>query len=202
MFVQVIQGNVDDADRLKEAMDRWMEELAPQAIGWLGTTAGVTDDGRSIALARFASEADAQRNSERPEQDKWWGETSQLFSGEVVFQNSVHVDTDLVGDPNDAGFVQVITGRSSDPARARELMNQDPEVFRAHRPEILGSLAVELPDGGYATAIYFTSEAAAREGEKKEPPEVVRAAMEEMLSLSIGEPVFYDLKDPWLPGPS
>ena len=202
MFVQVIQGNVDDTDRLKEAMDRWLEELAPQAIGWLGTTAGVTDDGRSIAFARFESEADAQRNSERPEQDKWWGETSQLFSGEVVFQNSVRVETDLVGDPNDAGFVQVITGRSSDPGRAREVMNQHPEALRTHRPEILGSLTVEFPDGGYATAIYFTSEAAAREGEKKEPPEEVRAAMEEMFSLNIGEPVFYDLKEPWLPEPS
>jgi hypothetical protein len=201
MFVQVIQGNVDDTDRLKEAMDRWLEELAPQAIGWLGTTAGVTDDGRSIAFARFESEADAQRNSERPEQDKWWGETSQLFSGEVVFHNSIRVDAELVGDPNTAGFVQVITGRSSDPGRAREVMNQHPEALRTHRPEILGSLTVEFPDGGYATAIYFTSEAAAREGEKKEPPEEVRAAMEEMFSLNIGEPVFYDLKDPWLPGP-
>ncbi len=202
MFVQVIQGNVTDAGRLKEAMDRWMDELAPGATGWLGTTAGVTDDGRSIALARFASEADAQRNSERPEQDKWWGETSQLFSGEVVFQNSVRAEADLVGDPNDAGFVQVITGRSSDPARARELMSQDPELFRSFRPEILGSLAVELPDGGYATAIYFTSEAEARAGEQKEPPEQIKSAMEEMFSLSIGEPVFYDLKDPWLPEPS
>jgi len=201
MFVQVIQGNVDDAGRLKEAMDRWMEELAPQATGWLGTTAGVTDDGRSIAFARFESEADAQRNSERPEQDKWWGETSQLFSGEVVFHNSIRADAELVGDPNTAGFVQVITGRSSDPGRAREVMNQHPEALRTHRPEILGSLTVEFPDGGYATAIYFTSEAAAREGEKKEPPEEVRAAMEEMFSLNIGEPVFYDLKDPWLPGP-
>jgi len=201
MFVQVIQGNVTDAGRLQQAMDRWMEELEPTTTGWLGTTAGVTDDGRSIALVRFESEDAAQRNSERPEQDKWWGETSQLFSGEVVFHNSIRVDAELVGDPNTAGFVQVITGRSSDPGRAREVMNQHPEALRTHRPEILGSLTVEFPDGGYATAIYFTSEAAAREGEKKEPPEEVRAAMEEMFSLNIGEPVFYDLKDPWLPGP-
>jgi hypothetical protein len=202
MFVQVIQGNVTDAGRLQQAMDRWMEELEPTTTGWLGTTAGVTDDGRSIALVRFESEDAAQRNSERPEQDKWWGETSQLFSGEVVFQNSVRAEADLVGDPNDAGFVQVITGRSSDPARARELMNQDPELFRSFRPDILGSLAVELPDGGFATAIYFTSEADARAGEQKEPPKQIKSAMEEMFSLSIGEPVFYDLKEPWLPEPS
>jgi hypothetical protein len=53
MFVQVIQGRVADPARVKAALDRWAEELAPDAEGWLGSTAGVTDDGRFIALARF-----------------------------------------------------------------------------------------------------------------------------------------------------
>jgi hypothetical protein len=201
MFVQVIQGTVADADRLKAAVDQWVRDLAPQAEGWLGTTGGVTDDNRSIALVRFESEAHAQRNSERPEQDKWWDETSRLYFEDVAFSDSVHVEADMVGDPDTAGFVQVIQGRSSNPQRARELMNQDPEVWRAFRPDILGSLSVEHADGAFTTAIYFTSESAAREGEQKDPPAEVRAAMEEMTSLSIGEPVFYDLKDPWLSGP-
>jgi hypothetical protein len=47
-------------------------------------------------------------------------------------------------------------------------------------------------------AIYFTSEEAAREGERKEPsPESLRV-MEEVNALAIGEPAFFDLKDPWL----
>ena len=198
MFVQVIQGQVVDADRLRAAVDRWNKELAPGAEGWLGSTAGVTDDGRTIALVRFESEAAAQRNSDRPEQDKWWAETSELFTGEVTFQDSVSVEADVVGDPDTAGFVQVIRGRSTDPGRARELMNQDPDEWRAFRPDILGSLSVEHADGEFTTAIYFTSEAEARAGERKEPPEAMRAAMEELNSLSIGEPVFLDLKEPWL----
>jgi hypothetical protein len=77
-------------------------------------------------------------------------------------------------------------------------MNQDPDEWRAFRPDILGSLSVEHADGEFTTAIYFTSEAEAREAERKEPPAMIRAAMEELNSLSIGEPVFLDLKQPWL----
>ena len=50
-------------------------------------------------------------------------------------------------------------------------------------------------------AMYFTSEAEAREGERKEPPPELKAQMEEMDALSIGEPEFFDLKQPWLYSP-
>ena len=69
MFVQVIQGQLADAGKVEVALDRWIQELAPGSIGWLGTTAGVTEDGRFIELARFESEDAARRNSNRPEQD-------------------------------------------------------------------------------------------------------------------------------------
>ena len=88
MFVQVIQGRVTDAAKVRAALDRWAEELAPGAAGWLGSTAGVTEDGRFIALARFESEEAARRNSDRPEQDRWWAETAQLLTGEATFKDS------------------------------------------------------------------------------------------------------------------
>ena len=72
MFVQVISGRVSDAAQLKSQLDRWMQDCAPGATGWLGTTSGVTGDGRFVALARVESEDDARRNSARPEQDAWW----------------------------------------------------------------------------------------------------------------------------------
>ena len=50
MFVQVIQGNVSDAARVRALLDRWVAEVAPGAVGWLGSTSGVTDDGRLVAL--------------------------------------------------------------------------------------------------------------------------------------------------------
>ena len=66
MFVQVIQGKVSDAAAVRARMDTWMKELAAGADGWLGSTAGVTDDGDFVALARFESEEAARRNSDRP----------------------------------------------------------------------------------------------------------------------------------------
>jgi hypothetical protein len=201
VFVQVIQGQVSDAGKVRAAFDRWVQELAPGAIGWLGSTAGVTDDGRFIALARFESEEAARRNSDRPEQDQWWTETAKLFSGEASFKDSSDVTVDVTGDPDDAGFVQVIQGRGSDPGRARELMGQDSSEWAAFRPDILGSVGVGHEGGAYTMAIYFTSEEAAREGERKEPPPELKAQMDEMAALSVGEPEFFDLKQPWLYAP-
>jgi hypothetical protein len=201
VFVQVIQGQVADAGRLKAAFDRWAGELAPGADGWLGSTAGVTGDGRFIALARFESAEAARRNSDRPEQDRWWAETAQLFDGEPTFKDSEDVTLDLVGDPDRAGFVQVIQGRGSDPDRARELMADDSPEWASFRPEILGSVAVGHEGGAYTMAIYFTSEAEAREGERKQPPPELQAQMDEMAALSVGEPEFFDLQEPWLYSP-
>jgi hypothetical protein len=201
MFVQVIQGRVSDAAALHAAFDRWIQDLAPGAAGWLGTTAGVTDDGRFMGIARFESDEAARRNSNRPEQDAWWSQTSTLFTGEATFIDSTDVDVDVRGEPDDAGFVQVIQGRSSDPDRAKELMGQDSADWAAFRPEIIGSVGVGHSDGGYTTVVYFTSEDEAREGERKEPPPAIKALMDEMNALNVGTPEFFDLKEPWLYSP-
>jgi hypothetical protein len=201
MFVQVIQGRVADAEAMRRALDRWAAELAPVAVGWLGSTAGVTDDGRFIALVRFESAQAAQRNSERPEQDQWWAETSKLFDGEATFRDSTDVTVDAVGDPDRAGFVQVMQGRGSDPERARELMSQDSDKWADFRPDVIGSVAAGHDGGAYTMAMYFTSEAEAREGERKELPPELAAQMEEMNKMSIGEPEFFDIRRPWLLSP-
>jgi hypothetical protein len=199
--VQVIKGRVADPARVKAALDRWAEELAPEAEGWLGTTAGVTEDGRFIAAARFESEDAARRNSDRPEQDRWWSETSRLFDGEPGFLDSSEVDVDTNGDPAAATFVQVMQGRTSDPERARRMMAEDSTDWSSFRPDMLGSVAAGHDGGAYTMVMWFTSEAEAREGERKEPPPELKAQMEEMGSLSVGEPEFFDLKDPWMYAP-
>jgi hypothetical protein len=201
MFVQVIRGHVSDADQVRAALDQWMRDLAPGATGWLGSTAGVTEDGRFIALVRFESADAARRNSDRPEQDRWWTEISKLFTSEVTFRDSTDVTVDVNGDPDNAGFVQFMEGRGTDPDRAKELMSQNPQEWAAFRPDVIGSVAVGHEGGAYTMAMYFTSEAEAREGERKEPPPELAAQMAEMNTLSIGEPQFFDLKQPWLYSP-
>ena len=201
MFVQVIQGQVSDAAQARAQLDTWLSEVAPGAAGWLGSTSGVTADGRLIALARFESAEAAQQNSDRPEQGAWWNDTARLFSDEPVFHNSTSVEADTPGDPGQAGFVQVMQGRTSDPDRARELMANDPTDWQSFRPEILGTLSIGHDDDAWTMAIYFTSEEAARAGEQKEAPAELQQMMKEMDALTVGEPVFYDLKDPWLHAP-
>jgi hypothetical protein len=201
MFVQVIQGRVTDAARVRAQFDAWVTDLAPGSVGWLGSTAGVTEDGRFIALARFESEEAAQQNSDRPEQTAWWEETATVFTDEPTFQNSTAVDVDTAGDPDQAGFVQVMQGRSSDLERVRELMTSDPTDWQEYRPEVLGTMSLGHDGGAWTMAIYFTSEEAAREGERKEPPAEMVEMMKELDTLTIGETVYFDLKDPWLDGP-
>jgi hypothetical protein len=202
MFVQVIQGHVSDAEAVRRQLDKWTSEVSAGATGWLGSTSGVTADGQLVALVRFESEELAQQNSDRPEQSAWWNEMAALFTDEPEFKNSTEVDVNTPGDPSQAGFVQVMQGRSSNPDRVRELMANDPTDWQSFRPDILGTVSVGHEGGAWTMAIYFTSEEAAREGEKKEPPPEMQEMMKEMDSLSIGEPVYFDLKDPWLDAPS
>ena len=203
MFAQVIEGRTSDAEALRSAMDRWMQDLAPGSIGWLGSTGGVTDDGRVVVVARFESAEAAARNSERPEQTRWWEETQRTFDGDVSFSDSEDVTVDLQGDPDTAGFVQIMQGRVTDAARAKELMGQmSSDDMAAFRPDVLGSVSIGHDDGEWTQVIYFTSEAEAREGERNEPPPEMQAVMDEMMKISVGEPDFFDLRQPDLRSPA
>jgi hypothetical protein len=201
MFVQVIQGRTSDPAAMRAQSERWGAELGPDADGWLGSTAGVTDEGRSIAVVRFESEEAASRNSSRPEQGVWWEQMAATYDGEPTFQNHTLVDVHTYGDPDRAGFVQVMQGRLSDVHRGLALMASDPTDWASIRPDILGTSWSGGEDGSWTMAIYFTSEAAAREGEQKEEPPEVSALMQELGSLMIGEPAYLDLREPWLMSP-
>jgi hypothetical protein len=202
VFAQVIRGTTTDREAVRVAAEQWLRDLAPGAAGWLGSTVGVTDDGRVVAVARFESAEAAERNSGRPEQGRWWEETSHLFGDEPVFMDSTDVDVETVGDPDRAGFVQVVQGRTTDPARARALMASVPlETMKEHRPDILGTLLITHDDGWWTQVVYFTSEAEAREHERREPPPEWRATLQELMGLNDGEVDYLDLRDPVLHAP-
>lgn len=202
MFVQVIEGRVNDPAGMRAHVETWKSTVAPGAAGWLGSTAGVTDDGTAIAVVRFESEEAARRNSERPEQGEWWSTMATFYDGDPSFQDCTLVDVDTEGDPNQAGFVQVMRGQVSDVARSRELMANDPTDWASFRPDVLGRVWAGSEDGNWTMAIYFTSEADARAGEQKEAPAETAAVMAELNALSVGEPRFLDLRDPWLESPA
>jgi hypothetical protein len=197
MFVQVIEGKVADADRLRQQMDRWNEELRPGAAGFLGTTGGVTDDGRAVFLARFDSAAQAKANSDRPEQGQWWADTASCFDGEVTFTDSEDVEMFLAGGSDDAGFVQVMKSSGVDREQVQEMDRQFEAVAAQWRPDLIGSTRVWTGPDRAIDVAYFTSEAAAREGEQKPPPPELAgqsAQFEEMMANT----EFLDLRQPWL----
>jgi hypothetical protein len=197
MFVQVIEGRVADREGLRRQLDRWMSELRPGAKGFLGSTAGVTDDGRAIAFARFDSAADAQANSDRAEQGRWWAETEKCFDGEVTFTDSDDVETFLAGGSNDAGFVQVMKGNGVDRDRVHAMDKGFEEHAPSFRPDLIGVLRIWTAPDSYAEVAYFTSEADAREGETREPPAELAEQMGEFEEL-LAKIEFVDLRDPWL----
>jgi len=174
-----------------------MSELRPGATGFLGSTAGVTDDGHAIAVARFESATAAQANSDRPEQGRWWAETEKCFDGEVTFTDSDDVETFLAGGSNDAGFVQVMKGSGTDRDRLHAVDESFVEHAASFRPDLIGGLRVWTGPDTYVELGYFTSEAEAREGETKEPPAELAAQMSEFEEL-MANVEFLDLSDPWL----
>jgi hypothetical protein len=201
MFVQVIEATTSDPAAVRAAMDRWMQELAPGATGWLGSTAGMTPDGRRGAVVRFDTEEHARATGERAEQGEWWAEMAKLFDSDPVFRDSTRVLVDVGGNPDDAGFVQVMQGGSTDPERAWKLMEEDDTDWSAFRPDILGSISIGHADGRWTMVNYFTSEAEARAGEQKEAPAELQQQMDELMSLSTGEPEFLDIPEPWFSSP-
>lgn len=196
MFVQVIHGRAKDGEALRKQLDRWDQELKAGSIGFLGGTAGQTDDGEFFMAARFESQEAAQSNSDRPEQGEWWEETAQYFDGEPSFHDYTNVELWNDGGSDDAGFVQAMHGKSKDIKRSNELSSQfDQEASAELRPDILGGVNCWTDDGDFTSINYFTSEAEAREGEKKEPPEEFKKVMDEWMSLH-PDVKFIDLKDP------
>lgn len=199
MFVQVITAKVVDEEGLRRQVERWEQELRPGAEGFLGSTGGVTADGRVVLLARFESEEAAMRNSERSEQGAWWAETEKMIE-DPTFQNSVEVIVMGGGAFDEAGFVQVMRGRVLDPARMQELRSRTAEFESAmagHRPDVLGDVTVVHGDGTFTDAVYFVSEAEARRNEGKEMPPEMQAMFEEWTSAATVDE-YLDIAEPWL----
>lgn len=199
VFIQVIQGKVADAEGVRAAMDRWGRDLQPGATGWLGTTGGITDDGMFVATVRFDSAEAARRNSERPEQAAWWSQTETCFDGPVTFFDCPQVDVWMQGGSDDAGFVQVMEGHTSDADRMRELMQRYTDEMHRLRPEIIGATVALHGDGAFVETVYFTSEAEARKGESAPPPEEMARALNGELMDNVS---FLDLHQPWLVSPA
>jgi hypothetical protein len=196
MFVQVIKGHTSDGAGLRGQLERWLEDVKPGAIGVLGSTVGVADDGTFIAIARFEDEASATANAARAEQTQWWNETEKYFDGPPSFRESSDTATLFDAGMDNATFVQVMEGTIKDRAKAEAL--ETPEMvaqLRKARPDLLGTFRVLFDNDEFVETAYFTSEADARTGEKSGDFEA--GPGQEFMEL-FGDMSFLDLRDPLL----
>jgi hypothetical protein len=195
MFVQVIEGRVRDAGGLERQWQTWMQELAPHAVGWVGSTDSITPEHRFIAAVRFESAEAAARNSDRPEQGRWWADTEKALEGATFSESS---DYSATGAPSDdAGFVQIMRGRVADRSRVEQLEAAFDEMIGQHRPDLLGGYHLWLPDDAFVDVNYFTSEDEARVGETRKLPTDLAERFAEWQSLLV-DVRWFDLPDPWL----
>jgi hypothetical protein len=202
MFIRVIQGRATNPPGIRRDLGRWLRLLAAGADGWLGSTAGITQDGWSITVVGFASEAQARRNSDRPEHREWWRDACQHLARVAVHDAStVHTYRD--GGAAAAGFVQVIQGHSDDLERMAGLGRDQEEVLAQQAPHILGMTVAEHADrpGDFTQILYFTSEQDARRFAQEPLGEANEPVLEQLRSLLTNSRCF-DLRDPQLLSPS
>jgi hypothetical protein len=198
MFIQIIQGRCTRQDELHALANEWRRDLSPGAAGWLGGTYGFTDDDMFVGVVRFENREMAMANSARPEQSAWWQEMEQLFDGPVEFHDCDKVLLMMDGGSDEAGFVQVLRGKVDDPERLESMMEPMTNMLHEARPEIIGSTLAIEDDGTFIETVFFTDEAAARDGESKEMPlnDEVREAMKGW-EETVHDVQYLDLHHPW-----
>jgi hypothetical protein len=198
MFIQVIEGKTSDAAGFRRFLEERRPEAMKGAIGFLGATTAIASDGTVVTMARFESAEQAAKNAARPEQTAFFEGLRSYLDGEPTFHESTEVDTFLGGGSNDAGFVQFMIGTATDKAKAKASEKEMTPTLESMRPDVLGGITAWDGDW-WCQAIYFTSEAEAREGEKRFESMSAddRVRFEEMMS-AYGDPRFVDGPNPVL----
>jgi hypothetical protein len=196
VFVHVIEADAGARESLREQWARWAEDVAPGADGWLGSTAGIADDGRFIGSLRFASAEGARRNRQRQEYEVWWRDLCDLLDGEVTVRDCADVGQIAQGASEDAGYVVIVQGRATDLKDVIQRMAETQESVISDRPILLGGYVVAHEDGeGFTEILYFRTEEEAEETGSKVDAEISNL---ESMSGYVTDLQRLKLRDPWL----
>jgi hypothetical protein len=195
MYTRVIEGQSVAKPLLHNAWDQLGDELR-KGEGFLGSTGGVDRLTHFISEFRFESEESARTLMVQPRAELWYEEII-AHTTELDIRDTSEVDILLPRGSGGVGFVQFITGKTTDRERMKATNRAMQDILRAERPEVLGATIAWHPDDRFTETVYFTSERDARAGESREFPGGVTGLFGQLMQL-LSEVAFVDLRDPWL----
>jgi len=199
MIVGFNRARVSNAQAARDHLDRWKTELRELSTP-SEAFAGLTEDGEIVMMVRFSTEEEAAAHIASPEQQAQWSALKAfLASPPTPFSGD---DVEIRGDEpaDDVGFVQVMTGRTTDRAALeageREMTDSLQDRMREVHPAWRRSIRLWIDDEHLVEANLFTDEAGARRGEAAmgEDPELSAAFTKR--SELLAEVEFLDLADP------
>ncbi|HEX2027267.1 MAG TPA: hypothetical protein VHF25_04640 [Nitriliruptorales bacterium] len=169
VFVRVVQGEVDDPDGARSTYQRWFDEVASGADGWLTSTGGTSDTDVFISVEQLASEQAARLNDIRPEQARWWEEMRRDFAQAPTVHDARVVATIGPDRPQQVGSVHVVQGSTP---QLTDVMEKVAETAQRHIDEhhldVIGGLIADHGDGEFTELIYYPSTEAARQEDSGE----------------------------------
>ncbi len=196
IFVQIVQGEVHHPERTRDHYERWFDQVAPGADGWLSSTAGVTEDNEFVAVVRFASELAVRANTQRPEHTRWWEEMQREFAAPATVHHCARVATFGESRPDHAGFAQVVQGTTGKLSEVLEnVAETEQHHIYEHHLNVTGGLVADHGDHRFTELIYYPSDEAARhsgtEGLARKGVSLV-----ERLAGVVADVRYFDLHDP------
>lgn len=182
MSVNYVEVDVADGASARTALEKLADVVGA------GGVAGVTDDGRLVALLHVPSDMQADRAEDAP----WWAELTAVNGEDPRVDPASTMGIFVSAIPTRSGFTQVMRARVTDRPTFERVLAADAEWLARERPEIIGgALAWHGPDR-FTLVVCFTDEASARAGEVKNA-ESPGADIDQLM-----HDVSYDeLRDPW-----
>jgi ribosomal protein S6E (S10) len=196
VFVWVLEGKVADPGEVGRQLARWGGEFGGTP-GYLGSTAGVTNDRRFLLLVRWESEEAGNELLRRREQQEWYEAFQASFDGAIEFAETGDVTTHIAGGSDAAGFVQAMKVSGVDRQRVEAADREFESVAAQFRPDLIGGVRVWTAPDGFVEVNYFTSEQDARAGEEQVPPPEVTERFEEFMAM-MRDAEYFDFTEPFL----
>jgi Fe-S cluster assembly iron-binding protein IscA len=126
-----------------------------------------------------------------------------VADAEMPDGSGLRIDTpeELQATPDRSGVPLQLEVTSQPAAQDQVVSEGGAKVFIAPAAAPILDDKVLDKGGAYTMAVYFNLGGGRPHGRPQEPPPELQVQLEEMAALSVGEPEFFDLKQPWLHSP-